>query len=201
MIVVGLTGSIAMGKSTVGQMFADAGWPVFDADAAVHVYYSGDGARVVEAAFPGVAVDGVVDRKLLSARVLGDNEAIGKLEAIVHPAVGIVREKFLATAFTERRRGVVLDIPLLFETGGEKRCDVVVVVSASAEAQRQRALSRPGLTAERFDALLARQVPDAVKRRKAHYVVDTGLTMQDSRRQVGDLVRAIVGLPGSYRGA
>ena len=199
MIVVGLTGSIAMGKSTVGQMFADAGWPVFDADAAVHVYYSGDGARVVEAAFPGVAVDGVVDRKLLSARVLGDNEAIGKLEAIVHPAVGIVREKFLATAFTERRRGVVLDIPLLFETGGEKRCDVVVVVSASAEAQRQRALSRPGLTAERFDALLARQVPDAVKRRKAHYVVDTGLTMQDSRRQVGDLVRAIVGLPGSYQ--
>jgi len=198
-IVVGLTGSIAMGKSTVGQMFADAGWPVFDADAAVHVYYSSDGARVVEAAFPGVAVDGVVDRKLLSARVLGDNEAIGKLEAIVHPAVGIVREKFLATAFTERRRGVVLDIPLLFETGGEKRCDVVVVVSASAEAQRQRALSRPGLTAERFDALLARQVPDAVKRRKAHYVVDTGLTMQDSRRQVGDLVRAIVGLPGSYQ--
>lgn len=200
MIIVGLTGSIAMGKSTVGQMFVAAGWPVFDADAAVHAYYSAEGARVVDAAFPGVVIEGVVDRKRLSAQVLGDDEAIRKLEAIVHPAVGIVREKFLAKASSERRRGVVLDIPLLLETGGEKRCDVVVVVSASAESQRQRALSRPGLTAERFDALLARQVPDAVKRRKAHYVVDTDLTLADSRRQVGDFVRAIIGLPGSYRG-
>jgi dephospho-CoA kinase len=199
-IVVGLTGSIAMGKSTVAQMFVEAGWPVFDADAAVHAYYGGEGAVVIEAAFPGVVVDGVVDRKLLSAKVLGDDEAIRKLEAIVHPAVGIARQKFLAKAFAERRRGVVLDIPLLFETGGEKRCDVVVVVSASAESQRQRALSRPGLTAERFDALLARQVPDAVKRRKAHYVVDTEVTKDDTRRRVGDFVRAIVGLPGSYRG-
>jgi dephospho-CoA kinase len=200
-IVVGLTGSIAMGKSTVAQMFVAAGWPVFDADAAVHAFYGAEGAGVVDAAFPGVTVDGVVDRKLLSAKVLGDNEAIHKLEAIVHPAVGIARQTFLAKAYDDRRRGVVLDIPLLFETGGEKRCDVVVVVSASSESQRQRALSRPGLDAKRFDALLARQVPDAVKRRKAHYVVDTEMTMQDSARQVGDLVRAIVGLPGGYRGS
>jgi dephospho-CoA kinase len=182
-------------------MFVAAGWPVFDADAAVHAYYAGEGAGLIEASFPGVSVEGRVDRQLLSARVLGDNAAIRKLESIVHPAVGNMRESFLAKAFGERRRGVVLDIPLLFETGGEKRCDLVVVVSASAESQRQRALSRPGLDAARFEALLARQVPDAVKRRKAHYIVDTDQTMADTARQVGDLVRAIVGLPGGYRNA
>ena len=200
MIVVGLTGSIAMGKSTVAQMFVQSGWPVFDADAAVHAFYRSEGADVVERAFPGVAVDGVVDRGLLSAKVLGDAEAIRKLEAIVHPAVGIAREHFLAKALAERRRGVALDIPLLFETGGEKRCDFVVVVSASAQSQQQRALSRPGMTAERLDALRARQIPDAEKRRKAHFVVDTDLTMSDTARQIGDFVRAVVGVPGGYRG-
>jgi len=200
LIVVGLTGSIAMGKSTVGRMFVEAGWPVFDADSAVHDYYRSEGARVIEAAFPGVVVDGAVDRKRLSARVLGDDAAIRKLEAIVHPAVGAAREAFLAKAFAERRRGAVLDVPLLFETGGERRCDLVVVVSASPAAQRQRALARPGMTAERFQALLERQVADAEKRKKAHFVVDTDTTMADTRRQIGDLLRAIVGLPGSYRG-
>jgi dephospho-CoA kinase len=164
---------------------------LFDADAAVHDFYRSEGAKVVEAAFPGVTTDGAVDRKLLSARVLGDGVAIAKLESIVHPAVAVAREKFLAKARSERRAGVVMDVPLLFETGGEKNCDVIVVVSASPEAQRRRALARPGMTAERFDALLARQVPDAIKREKADFVIDTNLPMEDCRAQVREIVRAI----------
>jgi dephospho-CoA kinase len=196
MILVGLTGSIAMGKSTVSRMFEDAGWPVFDSDAAVHEFYRSEGARRVEAAFPGVLVDGEIDRKRLSAQVLGNEEAIRRLEAIVHPEVGRLRSGFRERAAVERRRGIVYDVPLLFETGGERNCDVVVVVSASAASQRARALARPGMSAEKFDAMLGRQTPDAEKRRRAHYVIDTERTLEDTRRQVQDLIRALIGAPG-----
>lgn len=196
LIVAGLTGSIAMGKSTVAEMFAALGWPVFDADAAVRAFYAAEGAAVVEAAFPGVAVDGVVDRNKLAPRVLNDAAAMAKLEAIVHPAVARYRRAFLHSARESRRRGVVLDIPLLFETGGARAVDIVVVVSAGHAAQRARALARPGMTPDKFDALLARQIPDAEKRRRAHYVIDTSGTFDNSRQQVADFCRAVVALPG-----
>ena len=196
MIIAGLTGSIAMGKSTVAQMFASLGWPVFDADAAVRQFYAAEGAALIEAEFPGVVVDGAVDRIRLSPRVLGDAAAMARLEAIVHPAVARLRHAFLDKAAEQRRRGVVLDIPLLFETHGESAVDIVVVVSASAAAQRERARLRPDMTAEKFDAILARQTPDAEKRRQAHFVIDTSGTLADSRRQAEDFVRAVVGLPG-----
>jgi len=196
MIRVGLTGSIAMGKSTVSRMFEEGGWPVFDSDAAVHEFYRSEGARLVEAAFPGVLVEGEIDRKLLSAHVLGDDAAIRRLEAIVHPEVARRRAGFYERAATERRRGIVYDVPLLFETGGERNCDVVVVVSASAESQRARALARPGMTAEKFDAILKRQTPDVEKRRRAHSVIDTDQPLGDTRRQVQDLIRALASAPG-----
>ena len=196
MIIAGLTGSIAMGKTTVGQIFAASGWPVFDADEAVHRFYRSDGARVVDQAFPGVVRNGVIDRALLAAQVLGNEEAMAKLKSIVHPAVAEYRKSFLNNAAAERRRGVILDIPLLFETGGESSVDIVVVVSASAEKQRARALSRPGMTGEKLLLIQARQVSDAEKRRKAHYVVDTDNSLERSRRQVEDFTRAVLGSPG-----
>lgn len=201
MITLGLTGSIAMGKSTVSRMFVEAGWPVFDSDSAVHEFYRSEGAKRVEAAFPGVLVGGAIDRQLLSARVLGDDEAIGRLEAIVHPEVGLRRAGFFERAASERRRGIVFDIPLLFETGGERSCQVIAVVSASEPSQRARALARPGMTEEKFAAIQKRQTPDAEKRRRAHYVIDTETTIEDTRRQVRDLVRALIGGPGTERGA
>ncbi|HXT08705.1 MAG TPA: dephospho-CoA kinase [Roseiarcus sp.] len=193
MILVGLTGSIAMGKSTVAAMFRALGAAVFDADAAVHEIYRGQEARAVEAAFPGVVVDGVVDRARLGARVVGDRQAMQRLEAIVHPAVAARRGQFLEQARLVGARAAILDIPLLFETGGERSVDVVVVVSAAAQIQRARALARPGADAARFEALLKRQTPDAQKRRRAHFVIDTGGSMEDSRRQAADFLRAIVG--------
>lgn len=196
MIIAGLTGSIAMGKTTVAQIFAASGWPVFDADEAVRRFYSSHGARAVEEAFPGVLRNGVIDRVLLAAQVLGNEEEMAKLESIVHPAVAEYRKSFLNKAAAERRRGVILDIPLLFETGGESSVDIVVVVSASAEKQRARALSRPGMTGEKLLLIQARQVSDAEKRRKAHYVVDTNISLEHSRRQVEDFNRAILGSPG-----
>jgi len=199
LLIAGLTGSIAMGKSTVAQMFTSLGWPVFDADAAVRQFYAAEGAVLIEAEFPGVVVDGVVDRNRLSARVLGDPEAMARLEAVVHPAVAKLRRAFLDKTAEQRRRGVVLDIPLLFETHGEASVDLIVVVSAGAAAQRERALARPGVTAEKFDALLARQTPDAEKRRRAHFIIETGGTLDDSRRQAEGFIRAVVGLPGRIR--
>ena len=193
MILVGLTGSIAMGKSTVAAMFRALGAAVFDADAAVHEIYRGQEARAVEAAFPGVVVDGVVDRARLGARVVGDRQAMQRLEAIVHPAVAARRGQFLEQARLVGARAAILDIPLLFETGGERSVDVVAVVSAAAQIQRARALARPGADAARFEALLKRQTPDAQKRRRAHFVIDTGGSMEDSRRQAADFLRAIVG--------
>jgi len=197
MIVLGLTGSIGMGKSTTAAMFREVGVPVHDADATVHRLYSDTAAPLIEAAFPGVVKDGVVDRKALGDRVLGDAAAIRRLEAIVHPLVREAAKAFLAQASAQRATVAVLDIPLLFETQGEDRVDAVIVVTADAAIQRQRVLARPGMTEERFVQILARQVPDAEKRRRAHFIVDTGLGMAGARRQVRDIVRAVAGLSGA----
>lgn len=196
MIVAGLTGSIAMGKSTVASMFAEFGAPVFDADAAVRAFYSGGGAKVVEGVFPGVVVDGRVDRERLSPIVLNDPTALGRLEALVHPAVAAMRAQFVARAFGEGRRIAVVDVPLLFETGGDSAVDCVIVVSAPGAAQRARALAREGMTEEKFDAILARQMSDAEKRRRAHFVIHTGGTLERTREQVAQFLRAAVGLKG-----
>ncbi|WP_297507106.1 dephospho-CoA kinase [uncultured Caulobacter sp.] len=190
MLVLGLTGSIGMGKSTTAAMFEAEGVPVYDSDAAVHALYAAGGAAVapVEAAFPGVVVDGAIDRARLSARVVGDPEALAKLETIVHPLVGAHRIGFFEKARAEGHEIVALDVPLLFETGGESKVDKVVVVSAPADVQRARVLARPGMTPEKFEAILARQTPDAEKRARADFVIDTGHGLDHARRQVRDLV-------------
>lgn len=190
MLILGLTGSIGMGKSTTSKMFQDEGVPVYDADAAVHALYATGGAAVgpVEAAFPGVVVNGAIDRAKLSAEVVGNSEALTKLEAIVHPLVGAHRIGFFEQAKAEGHEIVVLDIPLLFETGGEKRVDKVVVVSAPAEVQRARVLARPEMTPEKFEAILARQTPDAEKRARADFIIDTGQGLDHARQQVRDLL-------------
>ncbi|NBN65598.1 dephospho-CoA kinase [Microvirga tunisiensis] len=193
MIRLGLTGSIAMGKSTTAKLFAEAGVPVHDADATVHALYAGRAAPLIEAAFPGTVEGGTVNRLRLGEAVLGKPEAIARLEAIVHPLVREEELAFLARARAEGRRIVVLDIPLLFETGGERRVDAVAVVTASPEVQRARALARPGMTPERFEAIVARQMPDAEKRRRAHFLIDTGLGPESARRAVAALLRAVAG--------
>ena len=186
MITVGLTGSIGMGKSTPAAMFAAEGVPVYDADAEVHALYAKGGAAVepLEAAFPGVVVDGAVDRALLSQHVVGKPDALKRLEAIVHPLVGESRVGFFQKAVADKADIVILDIPLLFETGGEKRMDAVVVVSAPADLQRQRVMARPGMDEAKLDAILARQMADAEKRARAHFVIDTGAGLDSARAQV-----------------
>lgn len=186
MKVIGLTGSIGMGKSTTAAMFRDAGVPVYDADAAVHDLYDTGGAAVgpVGEAFPGVVKDGKVDREALRQAVLGRPEELKRLNAIVHPLVGRDRVGFFKAAEEAGADMVVLDIPLLFETGGDANVDAVVVVSAPAEMQRERVLARPGMTPERLDAILAQQMADAEKRARAHYVVDTGKGLEPAREQV-----------------
>ena len=190
MIRLGLTGSIGMGKSTTAAMFREAGIPVYDADAAVADLYLRGGAAVVplEAAFPGVTKDGAVDREALRQRVLGDDAAMAKLNAVVHPLLGRDRADFFARAEAAKADMVVLDIPLLFETGGHVAMDAVVVASAPAEMQRERVLAREGMTPERLDAILARQVADAEKRAKAHFVVDTGRGLEAAREQVAEII-------------
>jgi dephospho-CoA kinase len=193
MIVLGLTGSIGMGKSTATASFRRLHVPVFDADAVVHRLQARGGRAVapINAAFPGTVRDGRVDREALRRAVLGNDVAIRKLEGIVHPLVRDEERRFLAAA---RRRGAklaVLDIPLLFEGGGERRCDKVVVVTAPASVQRWRVLRRPGMTEERFRAILARQVPDAVKRRRADYVVHTNLSRHSADRAIRRIVREL----------
>ena len=190
MIIVGLTGSIGMGKSTTTTMFKDAGIPVYDADAAVHALYAPGGAAVapIEAAFPGVVKDGAVDRGELGARVLGDPAALKMLESIVHPLVGMNRIGFFEDAKAANADIVVLDIPLLFETGGQKNVDAVVVVSAPAELQRERVLARPGMSVEKFEAILAKQTPDAEKRERADFVVDTSRGLDAARDQVTAII-------------
>jgi dephospho-CoA kinase len=190
MITVGLTGSIGMGKSTTAAMFAAEGVPVYDADAEVHALYAKGGAAVepLEAAFPGVVVDGAVDRARLSHLVVGKPDELKKLEAIVHPLVGESRVGFFQKAVAEGADIVILDIPLLFETGGEKRMDAVVVVSAPADLQRQRVMARPGMDEAKLDAILARQMADAEKRARAHFVIDTGRGLDHARTQVRDVL-------------
>ena len=191
MIVIGLTGSIGMGKSTTASMFLAEGVPVFDADAAVHRLYAGRAVPLVEAAFPGVVREGVVDRDLLGRQVVGDAAAMRRLEAIVHPLVRECREAFLAEARAGGASLAVLDIPLLYETGGEADVDVVVLASAPEAVQKTRVLARPGMTEARFAAILAKQMPDAEKRRRAHHVVDTGNGLEAAAHQVRAVIAAL----------
>jgi dephospho-CoA kinase len=184
MIVIGLTGSVGMGKSATALMFAEAGVPVHDADAAVHRLYESDAAPAIEAIFSGVTSGGKVDREKLALRALNDAAALKRLEAIVHPLVHREEERFLAEARARGARCAVLDIPLLFETGADRRVDVVVVVSAPYEEQRRRVLARPGMAEERFLSLLTKQLPDEEKRRRADFVVDTSQGFDSARAQV-----------------
>jgi dephospho-CoA kinase len=195
MIVLGLTGSIGMGKSTVGDFFAEGGVPVYDADAEVHRLYAGDAAPLIEAAFPGTSKDGAVDRARLAERVIGDPAALKRLEAIVHPLVRRAEEQFLATAEAAGAPVAVLNIPLLLETGGDKRCDAVVVVSAPAATQRARVMGRPGMSEEKFAGLLAKQMPDAEKRRRADFVVDTSADFDSTRAQIRAILQQAAILP------
>ncbi len=191
MIILGLTGSIGMGKSTTATLFAEEGVPVHDADAAVHRLYEGEAVPLVEAAFAGTTRDGKVDRALLAKAVVGNPDAMKRLEAIVHPLVAKARDRFLDDARAREAPVVVLDIPLLFETGGETLVDTVVVVSAAPGIQRQRVMERPGMTAEKFEALLAKQMPDAEKRSRADYIVDSGQGIEPARDQVREILRKV----------
>ena len=186
-----LTGSVGMGKSTAAKFFAEAGVPVHDSDAVVHALYEGDAVPLVERAFPGATADGKVDRNKLATMVLGDDAALAKLQAIVHPLVAAARDAFLAEAQIRDAPVVVLDVPLLFETGGERHCDAVVVVSAPADLQRERVLGRPGMTEEKFAALLAKQTPDPEKRQRADFIVDSSQELDDARAQVRDILRLV----------
>jgi dephospho-CoA kinase len=195
MLILGLTGSIGMGKSTTAKLFVEAGVPVYDADAAVHKIYEGEAAPAVEAAFPGTTLDGKVDRVRLSARVLNDPAAIKRLEQIVHPMLGASRKKFLDDAERSGAPVAVVDVPLLFETGGEKRVDAVVVVTTTPEVQRERILARDNMTDEKLDAILARQLPDAEKRKRADFVVDTSHGLDPVRAAIRDILAQIVKMP------
>lgn len=194
MRVLGLTGSIGMGKSTTAQMFADEGVPVYDADAIVHGLYAGEAVPLVEAEFPGTIREGAVDRTLLAERVTGNPEALKRLEAVVHPLVRKAQQRFLAKAEASGAKVAVLDVPLLFETGGDARVDAVVVVTAPAQVQRERVLSR-GVDAARFEALLARQMPDQEKRRRADFVVDSSKGFDAAREEVRAILAQVDNIP------
>ena len=195
MLILGLTGSIGMGKSTTAKLFAEAGVPVYDTDAAVHKIYEGEAAPAIEAAFPGTTIDGKVDRARLSAQVVHDPAAMKQLEQIVHPMLGASRKKFFDDAEAAGAPVVVVDIPLLFETGGEKRVDAVVVVTTTPEAQRERVLARGTMDEARFDAILARQLPDAEKRKRADFIVDTSHGLDPVRVRIKDILAEIVKMP------
>jgi len=199
MFILGLTGSIGMGKSTTAKFFAEEGVPVHDADAAVHRLYENEAVAAIEAAFPGTTASGKVDRTRLAARVLGDDAARKQLEGIVHPLVRESEVKFLADARARKAPIVVLDIPLLYETGGEQRVDAVVVVTAPAEVQRERVMARPSMTEDRFAQVLAAQVPDAEKRRRADFVVDTSRGFDAAREQVRDILAKVAKMPARER--
>jgi len=193
MIILGLTGSIGMGKTTAANMFEDAGVPIYSADEAVHRLYSGSAALLIEAAFPGTVVDGTVDRQKLSAAVVGKPEALKNLESIIHP---LVREE--ETAFLEKARAdgagiALIDIPLLFETGADKRVDKVAVVSVPVEIQRERVLSRAGMSEEKFEAILARQMKDSEKRARADFIIDSSGSFEQTRRQIDAIIAELRG--------
>jgi dephospho-CoA kinase len=193
MIIVGLTGSIAMGKSTVAAMFAHFGAPVFDADTAVRAYYSGEGARAVGEIFPEAVFEGRVDHERLSRLVVYDVAALNRLENLVHPVVATARSRFVKQAASEGRRLIVVDVPLLLETGGQAAVDLVIVVSAAAPVQRARALSRNGMSEEKLDSILSRQMSDFEKRRRSHFVIDTNGSHDETRAQVRQFMRSAAG--------
>ena len=195
MIVLGLTGSIGMGKSTTAKLFAEAGAPVYDADATVHLVYQGEAVPAIEAAFPGSTANGSVDRARLSALVVHDPAAIRRLEQIVHPMLRTYHQKFLDDAERSGAPVAVVDVPLLFETGGESRVDAVVVVTTSPEIQRQRILARDNMTGEKLDAILARQMSDAEKRRRADFVVDTSHGLDPVRSRIRDILEEAAKMP------
>jgi dephospho-CoA kinase len=195
MRVLGLTGSIGMGKSTTAKLFAEAGVPVYDADATVHLVYEGEAAPAIEAAFPGTTVDGKVDRARLSAQVLHNPAAILKLEQIVHPMLRAYHQKFLDDAEASGAPVAVMDVPLLFETGGEKRVDAVVVVTTDPQIQRRRILSRDNMTDEKLDAILARQLPDAEKRQRADFIVDTSHGLGPVRERIREILLEAARMP------
>jgi dephospho-CoA kinase len=195
MIILGLTGSIGMGKSTTAKLFAEAGVPVYDADATVHMIYQGEAAPAIEAAFPGTTAGGKVDRTRLSAQVVHDAEAMKRLEQIVHPMLRAYHQKFLDDAERSGASVAVVDVPLLYETGGEKRVDAVVVVTTSPEIQRERILSRDNMTSEKLDAILARQLPDAEKRKRADFIVDTSHGLDPVRARIRDILDQAAKMP------
>ncbi len=199
MFVLGLTGSIGMGKSTTAGLFRAQGILVHDSDAAVHALYKGKAVDMIERAFPGVTRDGVVDRAVLGARVRDDPEAMRRLEALIHPMVREDRAQFMHAAADAAQKLVVLDVPLLFETGADRDVDAVVVVSAPEAVQKQRLFSRPGMTPEWLAVILAKQMPDAEKRRRAQFVIDTGRGLDEAERQVRGLLRALAGVEGKDR--
>lgn len=195
MRVLGLTGSIGMGKSTTAKLFAEAGVPVYDADATVHQIYEGEAAPAIEAAFPGTTADGKVDRAKLSAQVVHDPAAMKRLEQIVHPMLGAYHKKFLEDAERAGAPVAVVDVPLLFETGGEKRVDAVVVVTTDAEQQRRRILARGTMSEQALDAILARQLPDAEKRKRADFVVDTSHGLEPVRLRIREILDQAARMP------
>jgi dephospho-CoA kinase len=195
MIILGLTGSIGMGKSTTAKLFAEAGVPVYDADATVHKLYEGEAAPAIEAAFPGTTANGKVDRARLSAQVVHDPAAMKRLEHIVHPMLGASRRKFLEDVERSGAPVAVVDVPLLYETGGETRVDAVVVVTTTPENQRQRILARDNMTEEKLDAILARQLPDAEKRKRADFVVDTSHGLDPVRARIRDILDQAAKMP------
>jgi dephospho-CoA kinase len=195
MRVLGLTGSIGMGKSTTAKLFAEAGVPVYDADATVHMIYEGEAAPAIEAAFPGTTVDGKVDRARLSAQVVHDAAAMRRLERVVHPMLRAYHRKFLEDAERSGAPVAVMDVPLLFETGGEKRVDAVVVVTTDPDTQRQRILARDNMTDEKLDAILARQLPDSEKRKRADFLVDTSHGLDPVRTQIREILDQAAKMP------
>jgi len=199
MFILGLTGSLGMGKSTTARFFAEEGVPVHDADAVVHRLYEGEAVTAIEAAFPGTTAGGKVDRTRLAARVLGDGAALARLEAIVHPLVQDAERRLIAEARTRGEKVAVLDIPLLFESGADRRVDAVVVVSAPPEVQRARVLGRSGMTVEKLEAILARQMPDAEKRARADFVVDTSQGFDAARAHVRAILAAVATMPKRQR--
>jgi dephospho-CoA kinase len=191
MMIVGLTGSMAMGKSTAASYLKSLGVPVFDSDAAVHALYEGEAVEAIERAFPGVAQAGAVDRKKLGEAIAGDSEALARLEAIVHPMVRRKQRDFILAEALRGAELVILDIPLLFESGADALCDAVIVVSAPEEVQRQRLGARKGMTPEKVDDLLSRQMPDAEKRARADFVVDTSGSISESRAQLDRILATL----------
>src|ERR1700742_865583 len=195
MLILGLTGSIGMGKSTTAKLFAEAGVPVYDADATVHKVYEGEAAPAIEAAFPGTTSGGKVDRAKLSPKVVHDHAAMKRLEEIVHPMLRAYHQRFLDDAEKSGAPVAVVDVPLLFETGGDKRVDAVVVVTTSPEVQRERILARDNMTGEKLDAILARQLPDAEKRKRADFLVDTSHGLDPVRARIRDILADAVKMP------